>query len=71
MTTHSSILAWDIQWTEEPGDCGPWGHKELDTIERLSMEDLTEIGSGLILCNSNALLMVAGKWHFSSWGSER
>ena len=29
--THSSILAWRIPWTEEPG--GPWGHKGSDTIE--------------------------------------
>ena len=29
MTTYSSILAWIIPWTEEPG--GPWGHKKLDT----------------------------------------
>ena len=31
MATHSSILAWKIPWTEEPGS--PWGHKELDTTE--------------------------------------
>ena len=30
--THSSILAWEIPWTEEPG-YSPWGHKELDTNE--------------------------------------
>ena len=29
MATHSSILAWRIPWTGEPGS--PWGHKELDT----------------------------------------
>ena len=29
--THSSVLAWRIPWTEEPG--GPWGCKELDTTE--------------------------------------
>ena len=29
MTTHSSIRAWRIPWTEEPG---PWGFKEFDTI---------------------------------------
>ena len=33
MATYSSILAWRIPWTEEPG---PWGHKELDTTERLT-----------------------------------
>ena len=29
METHSSILAWRIPWTEEPG--GPRGGKESDT----------------------------------------
>ena len=29
MATHSSILAWKIPWTEEPGGLySPWGHKE-------------------------------------------
>ena len=27
MATHSSILAWEIPWTEEPGGDNPWGHK--------------------------------------------
>ena len=36
MATHSSILAWTIPWTEESGSCSPWGHKELDTTERLN-----------------------------------
>ena len=30
---HSSILAWKIPWTEEPGNYGPRGCKELDTTE--------------------------------------
>ena len=33
MTTHSSILAWRIPWTEEPGGLSPLGHKESDTTE--------------------------------------
>ena len=33
MATHSSILAWKIPWTEEPGRLSPWGHKESDTTE--------------------------------------
>ena len=37
METHSSILVWIIPWTEEPGRLyRPWGHKELDTAQRLS-----------------------------------
>ena len=31
MATHSSILAWRVQWTEEPGS--PQDRKELDTTE--------------------------------------
>ena len=31
---HSSILAWRILWTEEPGGgYNPWGPKESDTTE--------------------------------------
>ena len=33
METHSSILAWRIPWTEEPGGCSPVGCKELDTTK--------------------------------------
>ena len=27
MTTRSSILAWEIPWTEEPMGYSPWGHR--------------------------------------------
>ena len=33
MTTHSSILAWKIPRTEEPG-YSPWDHKESDMTEQ-------------------------------------
>ena len=36
MATHSSILAWRIPGTEEPGGLQSWGHKERDTTEQLS-----------------------------------
>ena len=30
MAIHSSILAWEIPWTEEPGGLhSPWGHKRV------------------------------------------
>ena len=35
MATHSSIHAWKIPWTEEPGGYNPWGCKESDTTEQL------------------------------------
>ena len=34
MAVHSSILAWRIPWTEEPGEgYSLWSHKESDTTE--------------------------------------
>ena len=36
MATHSSILAWKIQWTEESGVLQSTGLQELDTTERLN-----------------------------------
>ena len=35
MATHSSILAWKIPWTEEPGRLAVHGIAESDTTERL------------------------------------
>ena len=42
MATHSSILAWEIPWTDSP-----WGHKELDTTERLTHIEIISIESFL------------------------
>ena len=33
LATHSSILAWRIPWTEEPGGLQSIGHEDLDTSE--------------------------------------
>ena len=35
MTTHSSILAWEILWTEEPGRLQSMSSKESDMTELL------------------------------------
>jgi len=40
MATHSSILAWEIPWTEEPDRLSPWGRKESDTTEQVKMKML-------------------------------
>ena len=34
MATHSSILAWTVPWTEEPGGLQSTGCKESDTTEQ-------------------------------------
>ena len=33
MATHSSILAWRMPWTKEPGGLQAMGSQELDTTE--------------------------------------
>ena len=43
MTTHSSILAWRIPWTQEPGGYSPWGPRELDVTERGSLGVMQDI----------------------------
>ena len=40
---HSSILAWKILWTEEPGRLQSWGRKESDTTEQLSTHTGNEV----------------------------
>ena len=37
MATHSSILAWRIPWTEEPGRLQSMGLEESDMTERLTL----------------------------------
>ena len=36
MATHSSVLAWEMPWTEELVGYSPWGHKEPGTTEQLA-----------------------------------
>ena len=42
MVTHSSILAWKIPWTEEPGGLQSMSHKVSDTAEQLTLTVKTE-----------------------------
>ena len=36
MATHSSVLAWEISWTEEPGGLQPMVLQESDTKQQLN-----------------------------------
>ena len=38
MATHTSILAWEIPWTEAPVGYNPWGCKESDTTEETDQQ---------------------------------
>ena len=47
MVPHSSTLAWQIPWTEEPGRLQSWGRLESDMTERLPFHfSLSCIGEG-------------------------
>ena len=35
--THSSILPWRVTWTEDPDGLHPWGRKESDMTEQLTL----------------------------------
>ena len=52
MATHSSILAWNIPWAEEPGGHSPWGLKEWDKTEWLTLSEFTD--TKLLLQKSHA-----------------
>ena len=45
METHSSILAWKMPWTEEPGGLQSTGSQRVDTTEQLSMHTHKNIDS--------------------------
>ena len=37
MATHTSVPPWEIPWREEPGALSPWGLRESDVTERLTL----------------------------------
>ena len=45
MASDSSILAWKIPWTEQPGGAWrPWGHRESDTTVQLRTSGIQASG---------------------------
>ena len=56
MVTHSSMLAWKIPRTEEPGRLQSMGHKESDMTERLHYTILYH--GEVIICE----LVEASEW---------
>ena len=48
MTTHSSVLAWRIPWTENLVGHSPWGHSESDMTEATELEESPALKSSNI-----------------------
>ena len=45
MATHSSVLAQEITWTEEPGRLQSMASQELDMTERLNLPKVLKMGN--------------------------
>ena len=50
MATHSSILAWRIAWTEEPGGLQSIGSQKVGQTERLHSLTVTKTENGVNPC---------------------
>ena len=56
MATHSSILAWRIPWTEEPGEL--WSNRVVKSptqLKRLSMHACTSLTILILAASANML----------------
>ena len=64
MATHSRIRAWKIPWTGQRSLAGysPWGHKESDMTEQLSMHALLKLNQllkiYLVLANFVIIIVI-------------
>ena len=63
MTTHSSILAWRIPWTEEPGGLQSSASQELDVTKQLSTHTNVSIKD----LTATFITIEVGLW---IWGEE-
>ena len=72
MAPHSSTLAWEIPWTEEPGRLQSMGSLESDTTERLHFHfSLSCIGEGngnLLQCSCLENPRDGGAWWAAIYG---
>ena len=74
MATHSSILAWRIPWTEEPGGFSPWGHKGGDMTEHthITSPQLQGWSRARLIIQNPVLLILSSTcvtWLFSEAGA--
>ena len=58
MATHSSILAWRIPWTEEPGGL-PWVTKSQITTERLTLSSIFKASNLGLSFNPDVLSLIS------------
>ena len=49
MATHTTILAWETPWTEEPGGLHPWGHRRVKHDLATKEQQQQNTGSSAVL----------------------
>ena len=72
MAPHSSPLAWNIPWAEEPGRVSPWGFEELGMTERLpfhfSLSCIGERNGNPLQCSCLENPRDGGAWWAAIYG---
>ena len=66
MATHSSILAWRIHGQWNLAGYSPWGYKELDTAEQLTLTDCNKVSQTRWLKTSRNVLFCK----YTGWKSK-
>ena len=57
MATHSSIFAWKIPWTEEPGSYSLWSRKEVDRTEVTQHAGILREGEKVLIHSSGTVVV--------------
>ena len=70
MATHSSILAWRIPWKRAWQANSPWGHKESDTSEQLSLFKKKQLEQRLPLAGGDGGRLRRGWERERTWWRE-
>ena len=72
MAIHSSTLAWEIAWTEEPGMLQSMGSREFNTTEQLhfhfSLSGIEEGSGNPLQCSCLENPRDAGGWWAAVYG---
>ena len=62
MATHSSLLAWEIPWTEEPGELLSTGTQSQTRLKRLSSSSGSSIWASLVAQRVKNLTAMQETW---------
>ena len=64
MTTHSSVLAWEIPWTEEPGELESTESQRVRQDLETKQQTTTALSKVVVVCNLLALFHTIRERYF-------